>query len=473
VNEARKYTEADIALYKLYKAKVASRDFVEFRRYISEYKILENWFTRDLNARLIRLFEDYQAGKNPKLIIETPPQHGKSLAMTHLLLFLMGKNPHLKIGYGSYSEKLGIRANNYIQRQIDGGRFADVFKNVEIEGRNIRASLGYKRNDGEVQIIGTGGGFRNFTVLGGLTGETLDFCVLDDPIKDRASANSKRIRDNTWDWFNDVLMTRFNRSFGLILVTTRWHVDDVAGRLQQIDEGAEVVSYKAIAEVDEEFRKAGEALFEELKPLSFLQKMKATMNKDSWASLYQQSPVVAGGNMFKRKYLNFYQEIPKMRRILMYADTAMKTKQANDYSVFEVWGLSIDNRAYLLDMIRGKWEAPELLARARVFWKKHKCGALKIEDKASGTGLIQHLKRERIPVVPIPRAVDKVERANDVIIHFEAGQVFLPEKAHFLDDFIEELTRFPNGTHDDQVDPMLDALNDFFNARTITYEQLI
>ncbi len=154
----------------------------------------------------------------------------------------------------------------------------------------------------------------------------------------------------------------------------------------------------------------------------------------------------------------------------MFADTAQKTADHNDYSVFQVWGYTADSCAYLLDQVRGKWEAPALQVQALAFWNKHKgrlpdgsvLRAFKVEDKSSGTGLIQTIKAppHRVPVFAVQREKDKVTRAYDVAPVIEAGRVFLPASAPWLSDLLAETTVFPNGKHDDQVDPLLDAVDE-------------
>lgn len=161
----------------------------------------------------------------------------------------------------------------------------------------------------------------------------------------------------------------------------------------------------------------------------------------------------------------------------MYGDTAQKTAERNDYSVFQLWGLGEDKRIYLLDMIRGKWEAPELKRRAIDFWNAHRAydhkvsapiRQMKIEDKSSGTGLIQDIARGgagqgRIPVTGIARVTDKLTRVMDVVSYIDAGWVVIPEQAGWVKDFVAECEAFSaDGTHahDDQIDPMVDAIND-------------
>lgn len=182
------------------------------------------------------------------------------------------------------------------------------------------------------------------------------------------------------------------------------------------------------------------------------------------------------GGLLKAEWWQYYTMPPRIRFRVIYADTAQKTKTANDYSVFQCWGKGDDGKIYLLDMIRGKWEAPELLTNARAFWNKHKAQndkktvgylrSIKVEDKSSGTGLIQTLKREGIPIVPIQRNIDKITRCMDASPLVESGNVVLPQNAPWLSDLLTEATSFPNGVHDDTLDPLFDAATDMGGLTT-------
>ena len=188
-----------------------------------------------------------------------------------------------------------------------------------------------------------------------------------------------------------------------------------------------------------------------------------------FAGQYMQRPAPKGGGLFKDSWWQWYDNSfvhPEWDYRVIYADTALKTKEHNDWSVFQCWGFK-SGHAYLLDQIRGKWEAPDLIKQARAFWDLHKSPinrgvvrGMKIEDKASGTGLIQTLKMEGVPVIPIQRSVDKFTRALDVLPQIEAGLVHLPKDAPWMPAYISEFSVFPNGKHDDQVDPTLDAISD-------------
>ena len=179
--------------------------------------------------------------------------------------------------------------------------------------------------------------------------------------------------------------------------------------------------------------------------------------------------------MFKDSWWRFYTAAPEMLHRCMFADTAQKTAEANDWSVFQVWGMSVNNQIYLIDQIRGKWEAPELLTQARAFWRKHQHSdraplrGMWVEDKSSGTGLIQTLAREGVPVIPMQRNKDKISRANDVLPIVESGQVYLPQNAEFLSAYMAEFGTFPMGAHDDQIDPTIDAISNMMQQSTAIY----
>ena len=164
-----------------------------------------------------------------------------------------------------------------------------------------------------------------------------------------------------------------------------------------------------------------------------------------FAGQYMQRPAPIGGGIFKDEWWRFLDAMPPLKHRSIYADTAQKTKEQNDYSVFQCWGVTQDNQMVMLDMARGKWEAPELETMARAFWQKHNSQtyygplrAFKVEDKVSGTGLIQKLKREGIPIVPIQRNVDKVTRAFDAAPYIQSGNVYLMRSTPHLADFLSE-----------------------------------
>lgn len=202
----------------------------------------------------------------------------------------------------------------------------------------------------------------------------------------------------------------------------------------------------------------------------------------TYASQYQQNPSPLGGGMFKDEYWRYYDELPSdIITMRMYCDTAQKVKEQNDFSVFEVWARSVSQGIFLVDLLRGKWKAPELESNFVDFWNKHKPSiykpmgvhCAKIEDKSSGSSLIQSIEKDyMIPVEPIPRNTDKVFRAMGVVKYFASGKIHVPRNAPWLHDFKEEFRKFTplmNHAHDDQIDPAMDAVEDLLVNEDLLY----
>jgi len=200
------------------------------------------------------------------------------------------------------------------------------------------------------------------------------------------------------------------------------------------------------------------------------------------SSQMQQNPSPAGGGMFKDKYWRHYEVLPAgMDMIRIYGDTAQKTREHNDYSVFQCWGRVPNQGIYLLDQVRGKWEAPELESKLVEFWNKWKpslykplgANLVKIEDKSSGSSLIQSIKKNyMIPIEPIQRNTDKVLRAMGVVKYFASGYIFLPLDVDWISDYKEEFRKFTplmTHKHDDQIDPTMDAVEDLIVFEDMLY----
>lgn len=201
----------------------------------------------------------------------------------------------------------------------------------------------------------------------------------------------------------------------------------------------------------------------------------------TFSSQYQQNPSPLGGGMFKDKYWKYYEVLPAdIDLYRIYGDTAQKTKERNDFSVFQLWARSRTQGIFLVDQFRGKWEAPDLESKLVEFWNKHKptqfkpMGAqvVKIEDKSSGSSLIQSIKKDyMIPVEPIQRNTDKVLRAMGVVKYFASNYIHLPKNAEWLHDYKEEFRKFTplmTHKHDDQIDPTMDAVEDL-----IVFEEML
>lgn len=290
-------------------------------------------------------------------------------------------------------------------------------------------------------------------------------CILiDDPIKDRAEADSATIRNKVWDWYTSTLYTRLAPGGGLIVIQTRWHMDDLTGRLLNPNsENWRVVNFPAIAEHDEKYRKVGEALHPERYDLAALNRIKKAVGSRDWAALYQQRPVPAEGAVFKQEWIKYYTQAslpPVFNTVLISWDMTFKDSAASDFVVGQVWGKNGAN-FYLLDSVRGRWDFVKTLEMFQVLankWPK----ALKklVEDKANGTAIIQTLKKSISGIKAITPKDSKEARAYSITPLWEAGNVFIPDPktAAWVKDFEAEILSFPSAAHDDQVDAMTQAL---------------
>lgn len=314
---------------------------------------------------------------------------------------------------------------------------------------------------------------RSFTSMTGVRGDRV---ILDDPISAH-SANSESALEAARIAFTETLPTRVNSSASaIVVIMQRLHEKDTSGVI--LDMGLPYTHLCIPMRFDPERRcttsigwtdprtEAGELMFPERFDETQVLELEKTLGSYGTAGQLQQRPAPRGGGILKEAWFKLYTIPPRLEFRNIYVDTAQKTGQENDYSVLECWGRSVTGEAVLIDLVRGKWEAPELLINARAFWMKHKAiatsplRAIKVEDKVSGTGLIQTLRREGVAVVAIQRNRDKISRGHDAAPFIESGNVLLPIDAPWLSDFLGEVASFPSGAHDDQLDPMFDAIDD-------------
>lgn len=422
---------------------------------------LLSWVHKEICDELDRFLQDVADKKSPRLIITMPPRSGKSeLVSRRFPAFALGRNPELQIIATSYSSDLSQRFNRDVQRVIDDEKYFDLFPNTRLSNSRVRTDSrgSYIRTSDLFEIVGHAGAYRSCGVGGGITGQGADILIIDDPIKDRAQAGSKTIRDSIWDWYTSTAYTRLSPGGGVIVMATRWHTDDLIGRLiQRMGEGDtfRIVNYPAIAEHDELHRKAGEALHPERYPLSTLLQIQKTIGSRDWEALYQQHPVPDGGALFKLEWFRRWTATslpPEFDHTLMSWDMTFKDSKNSDYVVGQVWGKKGPN-FYLLDQVRGQWDFVKTKEMVRVLAHKWPRVVRKlVEDKANGSAVISELKSTVSGFVPITPTESKEARASSVTPYFEAGNVFIPEDsaAPWVPHYVSELLEFPAGSHDDQ-----------------------
>ena len=398
---------------------------------------------------IIPKVEQVISGEIKKLMIFLPPRHGKSECVTvRLPAFLLEQDPTQRIIVGAYNQLLA-------------NKFSRKTRKIARE----RIALSSDRTSVEDWETPEGGGYRAVGVGSGVTGQGCNGMLIDDPVKSREEANSIAYRERCWDWYTEDMYTRLEPGAWVILIMTRWHEDDLAGRILKSEDGPNwtVVNLPALAEVDDPLkRKEGQALCPERYNADDLARIKSVLGS-AFTSLYQQRPSALEGEIFKREWWKYYNygAPPVFKRIIQSWDTAFKKGQANDPSGCLTWG-ETDNGYYLLDRFNKKMEYPLLKQTAKQTAQTWKPAAVLIEDKASGQSLIQELKQDStIPILPISVDIDKVARAHSVTPIVESGRCYLPDGPNapsWVLEYIDQMAMFPNAEHDEDVDCTSQAL---------------
>ena len=420
--------------------------------------------------------EDCRLGKIKRLIISLPPRYLKShCASISFPTWLLGHATGKKIICASYGQELANKLALDSRTLMMSPMYQAIFP--------TRLSPDKRAID---SFRTTAQGERMATSVGGaLTGMGADFLIIDDPLKpDEALSDVQRKK--CIDWFENTLRSRLNsKTEGcIILIMQRLHQNDLAGHL--IEQGGwEVLSFSAIAETDEMHlidtplmkhrifsRKAGEELHPERETKAMLEKTREVIGAYNFFSQYQQNPIPKEGVMVKDEWLQYYDEPPLAYEISMVIqswDTAVKSGAMNDFSVCTTWTVTRKGHYYLTHVYRKKLQYPELRRTVIDLCNRHKPRHVLIEDKSSGSQLIQDLEKElgtKIKAFMPLAGTSKVERLNSITDLFEAGKVFLPNKAHWLHDYRSELTSFPGAKHDDQVDSTTQALTHLKNSNS-------
>lgn len=430
------------------------------------------WVHEEICNELDKFLQAVVDGKSPRLMLTMPPRHGKSeIASRRFPAYALGRYPDLSIIATSYASDLASRMNRDVQRIMDDEIYCRVFPETRLNGRGGSGMGGTSiRNSDLFEIVGHNGIYRSAGVGGGITGMGADIAIIDDPFKDRMSADSTTIRQNIWEWYTSTLYTRLAPGGGVIIINTRWHTDDLAGRLLEEDASGEgdhwrVVNFPAIAEADEPHRKQGEALHPERYPLEQLLKIKAAIGTRDWEALYQQHPTPEGGTIFHEEWLKYWlpKDLPKFDQMVLSWDMTFKEGDASDFVVGQAWGRK-GGDFYLVDQMRGRWGFTDTMEQFKRLAEKYPQATRKlVEDKANGPAVIDSLKHHISGIIPVEPDGSKVARAHAVTALFEAGNVYIPDPSLFpwVREYITELTQFPSVAHDDQVDATTQALRHF------------
>jgi predicted phage terminase large subunit-like protein len=444
-------THSDAAM-KLAIRTAAQDDLHFFSKYTfakrKGYKWKDNWHHKLICEALMRVYR----GEVKNLVINLPPRYSKTeLAVLNFVAWAMGKQPDSEFIHLSYSATLAENNSNNTKSLMQHEAYADCFdtklaSNAQAHWKTTAGGVMYATgSDGTITGFGAG------KVREGFGGAI----IIDDPHK-AGEAGSDAMRGRVVENFGLTVESRRNAPHTpIIVIMQRLHESDLSGFLLAGGNGEkwEHLMIPAVNERDE-------ALWPWKHDRDTLANMERA-NPYVFAGQYMQRPAPLGGGIFKSAWWCWYrpEAAPRFKRIIQSWDTAFKTKEANDYSVCTTWGEG-ELGFYLLDILKDKWEFPDLKRIAVSHAAKWNPHAVLVEDKASGQSLIQELRSgTRLFVVPVQKGTDKVSNANAVTPIIESGRVFLPEGHPEVAGLVQSCGQFPNGAHDDDVDSVTQALN--------------
>lgn len=456
----------------LVEAQLARQALIAFTLYTCpDYDV--NWH-HELVARKL---DQVLAGTCRRLIILEPPQNGKSEQVSRRFpAYALGKNPDLRIIACSYDEEWSQSLSRDVQKIMSSPEYAALFPNVRLaDGRDP-----LKRTQGYFDVVGGKGYYVASGIMGSITGRTADIGIIDDPVRNRADAESEVYRDRTWDQYKTAFATRqFGSEGAIVICATRWHEDDLVGRLLRLGaENAkadqwEVFSLEAIAETLPPYdpRRRGQALWPAKYSLLDLQQRRAGLGEYDWAALYQQRPAPSGGGIVKEEWFagKFMDAAPVQAQRVRGWDTA-GTEEGGDWTV-GVRLAEADGVFFVEDVQRAQLgpNGVDQLIRVTAEMDGRAC-AQREEREGGSAGLAVVAARTRTLAGKDYEGVmlsgSKMTRLKPFLVQLEAGNVRLV-RAPWNVDYVRELCGFPSLRHDDQVD----ATSCAFNALTLNLRE--
>jgi predicted phage terminase large subunit-like protein len=459
-----------------------------FTRYFLKKRDGHKFILSDHHRIMARTLDQVIAGNIKRLIINVPPGYTKTeMAVINFISRGLAINPKSKFIHISYSDNLALLNSGLIKELCTSKEYTSLYPTTLKKDSQSKGAW-YNIHNGGVMAVSSGGaitGFRAGRMMEGFSGAM----IIDDPIKPD-DAYSETIRTRVNNRFNNTFKSRLaHEDIPVIVIMQRIHEEDPTGFLLTGGNGEKwhhlILPVEIKAKEDREpypleythgipidYDLTTGPLWEYKHTLDQILTMRES-DPYTTAAQYDQRPSPLGGGMFKDEWWQYYKVPPVCEYRFITADTASKTKEINDRTCFQCWGV-LDGKIYLLDLLVGKWEAPELRRNFLAFWRKHfgtgtqtvsRLRFAAVEDKSSGTGLIQDMLTEFNPPIPmqaIQRNKDKVTRAMDMIPYLASKRVYLDENATYLSDYLSEFRKFtPLMTHkyDDQIDPTLDAID--------------
>lgn len=453
---------------------VARRSLLTFTTYTNPtYEV--NWHHTVVGAALDRVL----AGQCRRLMILEPPQHGKSEQVSRRFpAYALGKNPDLRIIACSYDASWSQSLSRDVQKIMSTPEYATLFPGTKLaESRDPE-----KRTQGQFDVVGRRGYYIAAGIMGSITGRTADIGIIDDPVRNRADAESVTYRERTWDQYTSAFATRqFGQGGAIIICLTRWNEDDLAGRLLKLAaenpdaDQWEVVSLPAIAETADQYRQVGDALWPAKYPVAELKKRRAGIGEFDFAALYQQRPAPSGGGLFKDEWFagKFLDAAPALMRVARGWDTA-GTEDGGDATCGVKLGEEIakdpmtgkttpTGRFVVLDVAHARVgpDGVDKLIRLTAELDGKAC-AQREEKEGGSAGVAVIAARTKAlagyDYAGVQISGSKVTRSKPFRAQCEAGNVYLL-RAPWNREYLTELCGFPTGKHDDRVDASSCAFN--------------
>lgn len=453
------------------KAKKAAR--MDAGKRVILWKFIKKVFPKykfyKFHATLIEQLQNVIDGKCNRLILQVPPRHGKSLLASQLLpaAYLLA-HPDRFVGISSYSAEL---AEGFSRKARDFFREGGGLLNPSSQAVNAWGTEG-------------GGGLWAAGVGGAVTGRSGHLLIIDDPVKNREDAESSRMMEKLNDWYTSTLYTRLEPQVGaIVVIQTRWSENDMIGQLLENEqnvsekgrEGWTIVDLPALYEEEEDRPKLpehcptvadwreelGEALCPQRYDEEALERIREAIGSRDFASLYQQRPAPEGGNMFAPEWWQYYgwdTPMPDFQRVILSVDATFTATAKSDYVVGAVVGQA-GNQFYVLDLVREKLDVVGTMAMIARMYKRHSLSGTVIELAASGYAVYQMMQKKVPGLIGFKPEKSKVSRASGIVPLVEAGNIYLPASAPWLDSFINEFSLFPASKNDDMVDALTMAIN--------------
>lgn len=446
---------------ELARRELARRNFGAYLAYTNGPDWKRTRFSEYL-AKEIQTFVETDTGNAYDiLVIESPPQHGKSMTVTESApSYFMGRHPNWRVILASYNDD---SAERFARRNKEKVRdYGGVLFGIRIGEVNRTTEFELKAAGGAIhgRLISRG-------MLAGITGNPANLMFIDDPVKNRSEADSETKRQQIWNEWQNSLKSRLAAGAKVVVIMTPWHEDDLAARLLASEQNIRLIRLPVEAEENDPLGRApGEPLAPEIgKDAKWLEQFKRSYIQDptggqrAWSALYQCSPRVEGGNLIRRDWWRYYDpaQVTSFATELISVDASFKGGEDNDYVAITVWG-KLGSDYYLRYCLNRHMDFPETVKAIRLVKELYpRAMAVLIEDKANGSAIIQTLQKEMF-CIPVNPKGGKESRVNAVSPAIESGHVYLPEGAPWVADFVDQFSAFPAGSNDDMVDSATQAL---------------